>query len=934
MEQPKKPTFSDFMNSHRIPKEDKTTIPTHTRIGDKDLNIYGGKYYIPESDLPEFHKLYKADIKSGNKEYLTERQLEDNGQFVVDVDFRYNYDTETRQHTDDDVSNFIIAYLEEFKNYFEFDKDTKMPVYVMEKPNVNRLPDGSLTKDGIHFVFGLSVPYNIQLKIRESMIEKAGDIFDLPLINNWNSVFDDGISKGSTNWMLFGSQKPGNQAYQVTKSYEVCYDENDGEFMLNDNEFDFDRDFEKISAQYKAPKYNFNSSFDPSSCTYTFVKKQYTPASDNGITDLTNYNELKFYAENGAFASAVGSGCHTKWLALAGMLVSILPIKEAFECWEIATLRNGTSNKKNVYETKFNKDVKMTYEDPIFAMNKLKKIFKQQAPTIFNNWKLQQKANLTEWKNKICEDMKAQKEQLRVQKEAEKALKQAAKEEKESEKIAKQEMRNEKTAFIEKRKNENIFIDSDNDACDIIFESLKDTIIYVNDRFYYKYKNCWIKEIEKISALLMVFIAESNIYKINEDYDLKPYGQNTKTAKNIMELLYAKVRVKCSTNIKYSLFHSSTKKKLCFLDGVLDFEKKTFTLWKNITEPIYTTIIIQRNYAPYFHNPNRVFINKIKDDIFSNLFGNKTKLALKFFSRAIAGCCEDKNFMSYSGNRNSGKGILYTGMSSAFENYVTSFNLENMVCKRESNKSSDIAKENAWLLDFEFVRVAIAQETDENENDNIKNSLKISNKVMKSIMSGGDEIKARPLYKDPITITLDATLGFFGNNELAISGEDSNQHHFKFNGVKQFITEDKYKSYESMGAEFLSAYAIRDEKLKDTIKTDGYTNAMVYLLFENFENKCLTIDTIENDDGEEIELSIRALIFKHYEITKDDKDRVSKDEVFELLKKDKKKITAELKQLDCIGGDTCKITIQKENDKGEMTKKQVPAFKKLKLRVE
>jgi hypothetical protein len=860
---------------------------------------------------------------------------------VVDIDFRYNYDIDTRQHTEEHLDDFINAYLEEFKKYFVFDEHTKIPVYVMEKPNVNRLEDKSLTKDGIHFVFGLSVPYPIQLKIRESMIEKCeeglldtnGDSNNgLPLTNSWESVFDEGLSKGTCGWMLFGSQKPANQAYQVVKSYEVGYDESDGEFMLVPTKFDFDTDFEKISAQYKAPKYEFNSSFDPSTCTYTFVKKQYIPASDNGITDLTNYDELKFYAENGAFAYAVKSGCHQKWISLAGMLVSILPVKEAFECWEIATLRNGTSNKKDEYETKFN-DIKMLEEDPIKAMNSLKKMVKKEAPTISNNWKLQQKAISNEWAKNKANEIKAQKEELRLQKEAQRAIKLAEKEEREVEKIEKEEKRNEKNAFIEKRKNENIFIDNDNDACDIIFENLKHTIIYVNDRFYYKYKNCWIKDKEKINSLLMVFIAESNIYKINEDYDLKPYGQNTKTAKNIMELLYAKVRVKCVTNIKYSLFHSSTKKKLCFLDGVLDFEKKTFTLWKNITEPIYTTVIIQRNYAPYFHNPNRHFIDKIKDDIFSNLFGNKTKLALKFFARAIAGCNEDKNFMSYSGNRNSGKGILYTGMSASFEEYVTSFNLENMVCKRESNKSSDIAKENAWLLDFEFVRVAVAQETDENENDNIKNSLKISNKVMKSIMSGGDEIKARALYQDPITITLDATLGFFGNNELAISGEDSNQHHFKFTGVKQFITQEKYDSYKSLGEEFLSAYAVRDEDLKNKIKTDDYTNAMVYLLYENFENKCLTVDVIENDDGEEIELSIRAMIFKHYEITKDDKDRVSKDELFELIKKDKKKITAELKQLDCVGGDTCKITIQKENDKGEITKKQVPAFKKLKLRV-
>jgi hypothetical protein len=711
--------------------------------------------------------------------------------------------------------------------------------------------------------------------------------------------------------------------------------------------FDFET-FQALSVQTQGLVLELkNPDDETTSNSEASSKSNFKPASDNGITDNSNFAELKFYAENGAFKYAMGLGCHTKWISLAGMLVSILPIVDAFQCWELATLRDGTDNKKDEYETKFD-NIKMLEEDPIKAMNSLKKIVKKEAPTIFNNWKQKQQDILDEWKKKACDEIKAQKEKLRLQKEAEKsekdAIRQAAKEEREAASAAKEERKNKKETisaereyFIEKHKKENIFIDNDNDACDIIFERLKGIIIFVNNRFYYKYKNCWINDKDKINSLVMVFIAESNIYKINEDYDLKPYGQNTKNAKNIMELLYSKVRIKCDTQIKYATFHSSTKKKLCFLDGVLDFEKKTFTLWKNLTVPIYTTIIIQRNYATYFQNPNRVFIDKIKDDIFANIFGNKTNLALKFFARAIAGCCEDKNFMSYSGNRNCGKGILYNAVSSAFEEYVTSFNLENMVCKRESNKSSDIAKENAWLLPLEFARIAIAQETDENENDNIKNGLKISNKVMKSVMSGGDEIKARPLYSDPINITLDATLGFFGNNELAISGEDSNQHHFKFAGVKQFITAEKHKSYESMGADFLSAYAIRDETLKDKVRTDDYTNAMVYLLFEHFENKCLTIDNIETDDGEQLELSIRALIFKHYEITKDDKDRVSKDDMYELLKKDKKKIIAELKQLNCVGDDKCRTTIDiekiDENGKPIIVKKQVQAFKNLKLKI-
>lgn len=489
-----------------------------------------------------------------------------------------------------------------------------------------------------------------------------------------------------------------------------------------------------------------------------------------------------------------------------------------------------------------------------------------------------------------------------------------------------------KTIEVEKIKEEYQIVDNDNEACDIIMEHVKDTLIYVNGQYFYKHQHCWINEKKYIDAMLMVIIVDSNLYKLSPTGNRQAYSQNAKTAENILKLLYFKTRIYNSNKISYQLFHSTTKKKLCFLDGVLDFKKRTFTLWEDYTEPIYTTIIIQRKYAEYHENPNQKFIAKIKNDIIGNLFGEQSKLALEFFSRSIAGCNEDKNFMSYSGNRNCGKGILYGTMKNAFEDYVSGFNLENMLCKRESNKSSDLAKENAWLLDLEFTRVGIAQETEENENDNIKEKLKISNKVMKSVMSGGDELQARRLYQDAVKFTIDTTLAIFGNNELAISGEDSAQHHLKFAGVKQFIPQSKYDSYREMGEAFLSSYAVRDEELKLKISTDDYKNAMVYLLYTYYTDKCIAVNHIADDEDEPQNISIRALIFNHYIITGNDKDKVEKESLFTLIGKDKKKILAELKQLDCIGNENCKMRIKYEDKSGEMKEKQVRTFKGLILK--
>jgi len=253
MEQTKKPTFSKFMKSHQIPKgnPDKL-VPTHTRIGDKNLNIFAGSYSIPSEELQLFHELYYDWIfVKGGCEYLTEVQIKPNNKkMVVDLDFRYNYDVETRQHNAEHIMEFLFAYCDEFKKYLKFTKDVKFNIWVCHKPNVNRLEDKSLTKDGIHFVFDLAVPYPIQLKIRNSLIKRfqseASDV-ELPLTNSWDSVFDKGLSAGTCNWMLFGSQKPANEAYEITQHFKIGYDESDENFTFLEHP-DSNLDFETFQA--------------------------------------------------------------------------------------------------------------------------------------------------------------------------------------------------------------------------------------------------------------------------------------------------------------------------------------------------------------------------------------------------------------------------------------------------------------------------------------------------------------------------------------------------------------------------------------------------------------------------------------------------------------------------------------------------------------
>ena len=79
--------LSQFLQIHRTDKG-LNQSPTHTRIAEKGLDIYGGSYFISEEDLEDFYyKYYNQVFINNHLEYLTEKQS--GNSIAVDLDFRY-----------------------------------------------------------------------------------------------------------------------------------------------------------------------------------------------------------------------------------------------------------------------------------------------------------------------------------------------------------------------------------------------------------------------------------------------------------------------------------------------------------------------------------------------------------------------------------------------------------------------------------------------------------------------------------------------------------------------------------------------------------------------------------------------------------------------------------------------------------------------------
>jgi P4 family phage/plasmid primase-like protien len=248
-------SLADFLYKHRVQKGEDRPI-TNTRIGNQELEIFGGKYSIPDDKYEDFltNQYYREVFQKGQPEYLTEAQLE-KGPLLVDLDLRHPYEVTTRQYTPEHIADLVGQYLAIFKEIFQIDDEAVIHAYLFQKPTVNRVADDKVTKDGAHLIFSLHLDHITQQLIRTKIVEEIGNLWsnDLNITNSWDKVLDEGISRGTTNWQAPGSRKPGNEAYRLTGIFTAIFDAMEQEFtteFADASTFDMAKDIFKLSARY------------------------------------------------------------------------------------------------------------------------------------------------------------------------------------------------------------------------------------------------------------------------------------------------------------------------------------------------------------------------------------------------------------------------------------------------------------------------------------------------------------------------------------------------------------------------------------------------------------------------------------------------------------------------------------------------------------
>lgn len=742
-----KQSFDSYLNSCYSQRGEGHT---HTRIGDNALSIKGGSYTI--HNLNEFYPKYiKHVFQDGKFEFLTEKQQLEKGPVMVDFDFRYETTIETKQHKVTHINDMVNLYFQEIKEILNIPVNSTIPVFVFEKENVNLLD--KITKDGIHMIIGIHMDRSLQILLRRRIITKLKDIWsDLPLQNSWDEVLDEGITKGTTNWQLYGSRKPGNESYLLKYHYNLELDTH-SEWCLSINDikkFDLKQHFPKLTAQYK-DHLEFEM-LDNIRDEYENIKnsKRSKPVNKLKIIDKNQQLDINDITSRVMLDDAIQhfvDGIETKDYYIKETHQYTMCLSENFYTPYDKWIRVGWAL-KNTHESLFITWMAFSAQSDKFEYHCI--------PEYYDKW---------------CRFDRCNNDGLTFR-----SIMYWAK--------------NDNYNKYKKVREETIdyFVDktlespTDFDFALVLYHMYKDdyTCVSIKKDIWYVYTNHRWEENEGGTNLRMsiskelfdIYFDKMNIiqqeFKSGTiDSSSEKYEVLSKQAKKLGELSKNLKQRGVKDNIMREakeIFYDSTfidkvdanPKLLCFNNGVIDFENKIFRKGK---PDDYISKCTNINYVKIDTIEHKTIIDEINDFMYK-LFPEPElrDYMWQHLASSLIGENNDQTFNIYNGNGSNGKSKLVELMSACLGNYKATVPITLITAKRNT-----IGSTSSEVVQLKGVRYAVMQEPSKGD--------RLNEGIMKEI-TGGDPLQGRALFKDSITFIPQFKLVVCTNTLLDVNSND------------------------------------------------------------------------------------------------------------------------------------------------------------------
>lgn len=273
---------------------------------------------------------------------------------------------------------------------------------------------------------------------------------------------------------------------------------------------------------------------------------------------------------------------------------------------------------------------------------------------------------------------------------------------------------------------------NDEEACLIIYNELKQSLVYSKGTFYYKKGNVWIHSEDTIRSEIRYYVLHSHIRKMNDKHELVDYSQNVKNASNITTAVMDMVQHYNDDNWISSMFTSS-RGYILFNNGYWDCKNSCFLHQSSSSfdSSIIFTEKIPFDYDESFHDPE--YVDYLRSTFFTLPFGLRVGSYYSTnIARALAGDSMKRMLLGV-GPSNTGKSMLTSAIQSCCGGYFDGWNGASLLYR---STSQDEAQLNRWLLLLQTKRIIISNE--------LRSMGTLDGNSIKKLSNGGlDPITAR-----------------------------------------------------------------------------------------------------------------------------------------------------------------------------------------------
>jgi len=736
--------MEQYLQNFIVPKNTIEKPITHTSMD-------GGKWHIPQKDLPKFYEL----VSTSNVSKPLVEKMNDIFPFVIDIDLKYKSVIEERQYTEDTVEQLIEYLWRKISECINIDNERTNSVLLMEKVKPYPCSKGDyLSKDGIHLIFPDILIEKPAFKKIISIIQeddKIKEIFsdtsEIGPDNDTNHILDSSFSS----WQLYGCGKKGESPYLVTKVFQISEDGFPDE-LTEDEFYSCPKNILELASMCYRNESNIKYKPDfANTFKQTALKKSSSTMNDDDIYGKAYYvdnnnviNPFKIVEEEKLklvkglvkCLSKERASEYGKWFSVALCLRNINV--NLLEDWKEFS-RQASSYDPNVCDSKWN-SINTTHTGERVGEASLHFWAKN------DNEKMYLKA-----KNKSLE------------------------------------------TFVDKSVRAGP--DADYLVAKVIYEYYKDEFISVNvkDEWYHFSGHRWERTLE--GTILKTRIHD-DIYKLYYEYQGKYHSETDKEIKRIqkegmdatevmegksgygkllkniglimMKLLQGNYVNGVMKNLRDLFYTKEVMEKFDTDTSLLGFENGIYDLKNNIfregrpedyvTMTTRVNLPVKESDMPIkmddmiksFNNPDLTAFpemkhyNKYYDDM--DDFLNKIvplpsvkEYTLKFLAKCLSGENRDEGFYIWTGTGGNGKSKLIDLVSMCMGQYACNMPISLLTQKRKASGAA--SPEMAVTLGK---RLCVMQEPDVNETLNVGQ--------MKEI-TGNDKISARGLYKEPFEFT-------------------------------------------------------------------------------------------------------------------------------------------------------------------------------------